>query len=131
MSLLQNGWARICQVLEFDYQSECHCSKTPTACPSGGVLFDYQSECHCSKTTSPSPSLRGRFDYQSECHCSKTLLCSRRGGIRLITSQNVTAPKHDVGLIVHAHRLITSQNVTAPKPLEQNLPCVEDELSGR
>ena len=49
----------------------------------------------------------------------------------LTTSQNATAPKHDVLGRVHVDRLTTSQNATAPKPLEQNLPCVEDELSGR
>ena len=36
------------------------------------LLFDYQSECHCSKTTTPHRSRMTRFDYQSECHCSKT-----------------------------------------------------------
>ena len=34
----------------FDYQSECHCSKTPSVCQIRDGLFDYQSECHCSKT---------------------------------------------------------------------------------
>ena len=34
--------------------------------------FDYQSECHCSKTAHALPNSRARFDYQSECHCSKT-----------------------------------------------------------
>ena len=50
-----------------------------------------------------------QFDYQSECHCSKT------------------GKMQETGI----YRLTTSQNATAPKPLEQNLPCVEDELSGR
>ena len=35
---------------------------------------------------------------------------------RLSTSQNVTAPKHDVSDDGMVHRLSTSQNVTAPKP---------------
>ena len=34
--------------------------------------FDYQSECHCSKTKASYRLPRFRFDYQSECHCSKT-----------------------------------------------------------
>ena len=34
----------------FDYQSECHCSKTPGWQSVAGNEFDYQSECHCSKT---------------------------------------------------------------------------------
>ena len=34
--------------------------------------FDYQSECHCSKTDSSAIIPVGKFDYQSECHCSKT-----------------------------------------------------------
>ena len=37
-----------------------------------GRLFDYQSECHCSKTRIAIRSTRQTFDYQSECHCSKT-----------------------------------------------------------
>ena len=36
------------------------------------ILFDYQSECHCSKTGSPGSRRTWPFDYQSECHCSKT-----------------------------------------------------------
>ncbi len=36
------------------------------------VLFEYQSECHCSKTQSANVSTYSLFEYQSECHCSKT-----------------------------------------------------------
>ena len=35
-------------------------------------MFDYQSECHCSKTDGHAIRLSREFDYQSECHCSKT-----------------------------------------------------------
>ena len=37
------------------------------------MTFDYQSECHCSKTDSTADYYRDEFDYQSECHCSKTV----------------------------------------------------------
>ena len=37
-------------IVEFDYQSECHCSKTLQRQRTKSALFDYQSECHCSKT---------------------------------------------------------------------------------
>ena len=50
MPLLQNKRDAELLGLEFDYQSECHCSKTPNRCPWCIVPFDYQSECHCSKT---------------------------------------------------------------------------------
>ena len=33
------------------------------------------------------------FDYQSVCHCSKTADRRARDGVRLTTSQFVTAPK--------------------------------------
>ena len=35
-------------------------------------MFDYQSECHCSKTVVMDAVVNFLFDYQSECHCSKT-----------------------------------------------------------
>ena len=40
----------------------------------GTEPFDYQSECHCSKTAMKYFDDRYGFDYQSECHCSKTSL---------------------------------------------------------
>ena len=60
------------------------------------------------------------FDYQSECHCSKTCYDPRRNGNRLITSQNVTAPKLVLSIVRTGCGLITSQNVTAPKPVVAN-----------
>ena len=77
----------------FDYQSECHCSKTRFASISSSSMFDYQSECHCSKTDGALLGVAPRFDYQSECHCSKTVERVRGRRVRLITSQNATAPK--------------------------------------
>ena len=61
----------------FDYQSECHCSKTKADTAVQEVTFDYQSECHCSKTVWHGGYSTRRFDYQSECHCSKTADRSR------------------------------------------------------
>ena len=58
----------------FDYQSECHCSKTLGGIYAKGEGFDYQSECHCSKTGIVVCLIISSFDYQSECHCSKTPL---------------------------------------------------------
>ena len=100
----------------FDYQSECHCSKTFQWSGIRRCLFDYQSECHCSKTRQRLYKDAFRFDYQSECHCSKTFQWS---GIRrccLTTSQNVTAPKLGQMASNAQQGLTTSQNVTAPKP---------------
>ena len=90
------------------------------------------------------------FSYQSECHCAKTVMLFVRVRIRLVTSQNVTAPKHCLSRTVYNSRLVTSQNVTAPKPaitafnaaiglvtsqnvtapkpLSQNLPCKETSI---
>ena len=56
-------------------------------------LFDYQSECHCSKTVTKLTDTLKVFDYQSECHCSKTVIPIIQGLTRLTTSQNATAPK--------------------------------------
>ena len=56
----------------FDYQSECHCSKTDRKAKAMVYKFDYQSECHCSKTIDGKRVSTLLFDYQSECHCSKT-----------------------------------------------------------
>ena len=59
--------------ISFDYQSECHCSKTGLWLLTILEVFDYQSECHCSKTHHCPDKHTRAFDYQSECHCSKTL----------------------------------------------------------
>ena len=61
-----------CRQDQFDYQSECHCSKTNRSHRWCACWFDYQSECHCSKTNCLFNSSMIPFDYQSECHCSKT-----------------------------------------------------------
>ena len=84
--------------------------------------FDYQSECHCSKTCRACRSRRFEFDYQSECHCSKT--ASRRScrSWGLITSQNATAPKRQPPTPRPRGSLITSQNATAPKPTSTATP---------
>ena len=77
----------------FDYQSECHCSKTSHDVEHALGEFDYQSECHCSKTTWGIWSACPGFDYQSECHCSKTQGETEYCVKGLTTSQNATAPK--------------------------------------
>ena len=81
-----------------------------------GDLFDYQSECHCSKTAHRVRRPGQQFDYQSECHCSKTDGVDDAHEYRLITSQNATAPKQVTGRFAKMGCLITSQNATAPKP---------------
>ena len=100
----------------FEYQSECHCSKTGATTTSGGRRFEYQSECHCSKTQRLAHLGLDAFEYQSECHCSKTVGCSSWARRCLSTSQNVTAPKLPLQDKGWSHSLSTSQNVTAPKP---------------
>ena len=77
----------------FSYQSECHCAKTVTVTFDSLNGFSYQSECHCAKTGPKPVSAGPRFSYQSECHCAKTVNHSIRCFLRLVTSQNVTAPK--------------------------------------
>ena len=56
-----------------------------------------------------------RLSYQSECHCAKTRCRVRRALLCLVTSQNVTAPKHQPKRSRAKLCLVTSQNVTAPK----------------
>ena len=62
-----------------------------------------------------------QFDYQSERHCSKTGKGHSRECASLITSQNVTAPKHVLLRAAVGAGLITSQNVTAPKHMSRVL----------
>ena len=57
------------------------------------LKFSYQSECHCAKTLSQFLAWLEQFSYQSECHCAKTELSKEEFMKRLVTSQNVTAPK--------------------------------------
>ena len=83
----------------FDYQSECHCSKTNNKSHAVLAEFDYQSECHCSKTAKCSERNFAKFDYQSECHCSKTKNGPLMREAGLTTSQNVTAPKRSYSFL--------------------------------
>ena len=151
MSLLQNPYILRSRLKKFDYQSECHCSKTSVTSWKNPATFDYQSECHCSKTEHYHVDVLQLFDYQSECHCSKTAdreeadprsfdyqsecHCSKTQNYlastanSLTTSQNVTAPKHWGARRGENLRLTTSQNVTAPKPLKQILFCGRGVLS--
>ena len=93
MSLLQNLRRIDIPGHEFDYQPECHCSKT-RLCISGPVA---------GLTTSQNVTAPKRA-YQ--------LVTGIDG---LTTSQNVTAPKLGWFLTVRRISLTTSQNVTAPK----------------
>ena len=52
MSLRQNLTDGKRGALPFDYQSGCHCAKTPTSGDNVDIWFDYQSGCHCAKTIS-------------------------------------------------------------------------------
>ena len=122
---------------QFDYQSEWHCSKTPTAWAATGSWFDYQSEWHCSKTSRwPSTTTRRfdyqsewhcsktshphtnrsiRFDYQSEWHCSKTPRGSGRGRASFDYQSEWHCSKTHAGFVLPVAGLITSRNGTAPK----------------
>ena len=119
------------QRARFDYQSECHCSKTMTQTYTNGTEFDYQSECHCSKTERNGNVACAMFDYQSECHCSKTRILVLPQSSKFDYQSECHCSKTGYWIPYGYDCLTTSQNATAPKPLEQNLPCVEDELSGR
>ena len=93
MPLLQNEVIKDWACAEFDYQSECHCSKTATSACS-------RSTCLITSQNATAPKLRGRRFIRIS---------------RLITSQNATAPKPRDGHECLRQCLITSQNATAPK----------------
>ena len=59
-----------------------------------------------------------RCDYQSERHCSKTRSSSSALTTCAITSQNDTAPKHELKADYESLGAITSQNDTAPKRID-------------
>ena len=58
------------------------------------LVLSYQSECHCAKTSDQFDEEDEMLSYQSECHCAKTFGGRRGRSKSLVTSQNVTAPKH-------------------------------------
>ena len=79
------------------------------------VEFDYQSERHCSKTLFARSDLKtclitSQNDTAPKLSGELTLTSSR-----LITSQNDTAPKPEPWPRARPGSLITSQNDTAPK----------------
>ncbi len=143
MPLLQNGADRATLAYWFDYQSECHCSKTFPATgmwperlitsqnatapkPRTGARGASSRLITSQNATAPKPprapvSASCKFDYQSECHCSKTSRTSREGTLSLITSQNATAPKQGDRIPRGKTGLITSQNATAPKRAPRHL----------
>ena len=59
------------------------------------IPFDYQSECHCSKTVGLVVWKLAKFDYQSECHCSKTHCAI--GRLNCIVELCGFCPELDVG----------------------------------
>ena len=78
--------------------------------------FDYQSECHCSKTDVVSDEQRISLITSQNATAPKPRGSNPQLSASLITSQNATAPKpylRDVSVDVG---LITNQNATAPKP---------------
>ena len=93
---------------------------------SATFVFDYQSECHCSKTLMNSWSTKTSLITSQNATAPKPPRRSHPRSSRLITSQNATAPKLVGGLTRMPSRLITSQNATAPKPMEQISPCKEN-----
>ncbi len=94
MPLLQNNLSEASKYVGFDYQSECHCSKTID-----GVMG--KKTCLTTSQNATAPKRSG-------------VAGTRRAG--LTTSQNATAPKrHVLDGLAHG-RLTTSQNATAPKP---------------
>ena len=57
-------------------------------------MCHYQSERHCTKTGLMLQQWRHMCHYQSERHCTKTTMNKVELASSVITSQNVTAPKH-------------------------------------
>ena len=55
--------------------------------------FDYQSECHCSKTLRSPFRRLSMFDYQSECHCSKTGVAKQPRALHSKTLFKPASPK--------------------------------------
>ena len=78
-------------------------------------LFDYQSECHCSKTKVTASLLRASLTTSQNATAPKLILRAIAKRVCLTTSQNATAPKHAYRPTVSVASLTTSQNATAPK----------------
>ena len=81
----------------------------------GDGEFDYQSECHCSKTSTCNRPWPSGLITSQNATAPKQLWEQCREALRLITSQNATAPKLCGGHSRAGRCLITSQNATAPK----------------
>ena len=72
------------------------------------------------QNTAKGNPITNAFSYQSECHCAKTPRRALKPILRLVTSQNVTAPKLYTDDFLQLSSLVTSQNVTAPKLYTDN-----------
>ena len=115
MPLLQNYRPHIAPIVQFDYQSECHCSKTAKALDERDAGLTTSQNA-----TAPKPEDaefvgdRGLTTSQNAT-APKPNGSSAGGRNGLTTSQNATAPKPTVNVMVVRFSLITSQNATAPK----------------
>ena len=90
--------------------------------------FSYQSECHCAKTNDLRIDKICCLVTSQNVTAPKHCIVIRFARLCLVTSQNVTAPKPTEPPRRRSSCLVTSQNVTAPKPLSQNLPCKETSI---
>ena len=86
--------------------------------------FSYQSECHCAKTPHNVKTCDICLVTSQNVTAPKHLYDDATGTVSLVTSQNVTAPKHAAYATAKANRLVTSQNVTAPKHLSNTSPLL-------
>ncbi|MDD6785947.1 MAG: hypothetical protein PUD81_06820, partial [Eggerthellales bacterium] len=57
----------------FDYQSECHCSKTSAVPIMPPISLITSQNATAPKHEEHTIAYGYEFDYQSECHCSKTV----------------------------------------------------------
>ena len=88
--------------------------------------FDYQSECHCSKTAITVNISTKSLTTSQNATAPKLYEIYRRYRTGLTTSQNATAPKLGVIFVMIVFSLTTSQNATAPKQkyLQIQIFCV-------
>mgnify|MGYP003195635619 CR=1 FL=1 len=77
--------------------------------------FDYQSECHCSKTANLEATESFGLITSQNATAPKRPFETLELFTGLITSQNATAPKQLLHRNGSRTGLITSQNATAPK----------------
>ena len=116
MPLLQNVLSGRSPEPEFDYQSECHCSKTRSLAPASSARLITSQNATAPKQGRERPQEPPRLITSQNATAPKRTSLEPCTSESLITSQNATAPKQHSGGWYGVVSLITSQNATAPKP---------------